>query len=425
VHDHVSQANLSDFDFLKARGREIGYEVAVIDGRLHFSRPARSATGPGPGRLGSEDLLQLVFGQNLTEFRPRVTSAEQVAEVCVRGWDPTQKKVLVGRAPAATDSVKLPSEPAALSSRFGGPNFVAVNRPLATQREVDAAATAIADQIASAFAEADGVARGNQKLKAGLAVSVSLVGTPFCGKYTLTQTRHVFAPHHEYLTHFTVSGRQERSLLGVVSMGSTNGSASAGGPPVTGVVIAQVTGNDDPAKLGRVKLRFPWLSDDYESDWARVAHLGAGPDSGAIFLPEVGDEVLVAFDGDDIRYPYVLGALWSKTDFPPDHNADGKNQIRLIKTPGGHLLKFVDRENEDVILIQLRDGKKVEIKSEGIQIDDGANKIILDAKAGTVSIEAKSTLTLKAPKIAIEASATLDIKGGQALSANATIVRIN
>lgn len=194
---------------------------------------------------------------------------------------------------------------------------------------------------------------------------------------------------------------------------------------VTGVVTGIVTANKDPDYLGRVKLRLPWRSDDFETDWARVVAPMAGKERGAYFLPEIGDEVLVAFDGDDIRYPYVLGALWSKTDPPPDTNEDGKNRIRLIKTPGGHLIKFVDRENEDVLLIQLRDGKKVEIKSEGIQIDDGANKVTLDAKSGAVTIEAKATLTLKAPKIAIEAGNALDIKGGQALSANATIVRIN
>jgi uncharacterized protein involved in type VI secretion and phage assembly len=194
---------------------------------------------------------------------------------------------------------------------------------------------------------------------------------------------------------------------------------------IAGVTTALVSANTDPDQLGRVKLRLPWRGDEFETDWVRIATPMAGNDRGIYFLPEVGDEVLVAFDRDDIRFPYVLGVLWSKTDSPPETNADGKNRIRLIKTPGGHLLKFVDHENQDVILIQLADGKKVEIKSEGIHIDDGANKITLDAKAGTVSIEAKSTLTLKAPKIAIEATASLDIKGGQALSANATIVRIN
>lgn len=194
---------------------------------------------------------------------------------------------------------------------------------------------------------------------------------------------------------------------------------------VTGVVTGIVTSNTDPDQLGRVKLRLPWRSDDFETDWARVVAPMAGKNRGIYFLPEIDDEVLVAFDGDDIRYPYVLGVLWSKTDPPPDKNEDGKNRTRLIKTPGGHLIKFVDRESEDVILIQLADGKKVEIKSDGIAIDDGANKVTLDAKAGTISIEAKQSLTLKAPKISIEATATLDIKGGQSLSANATLVRIN
>jgi uncharacterized protein involved in type VI secretion and phage assembly len=194
---------------------------------------------------------------------------------------------------------------------------------------------------------------------------------------------------------------------------------------VVGVVSGIVTRNTDPDHLGRVKLSLPWRDEEFETDWARVVAPMAGKGRGTYFLPEIGDEVLVAFDGDDIRYPYVLGVLWSKADPPPDKNEDGKNGIRLIKTPGGHLLKFVDRENEDVILLQLADGKKIEISSDSIKIDDGANKITLDAKAGTVSIEAGQSLSLKAPKIAIEASATLDIKGGQALSAAATIVRIN
>ena len=194
---------------------------------------------------------------------------------------------------------------------------------------------------------------------------------------------------------------------------------------VAGVATAIVSGNNDPEQLGRVKLRLPWRAQEFETDWVRIAMPMAGPDRGTYFLPEIGDEVLVAFDRDDIRYPYVLGALWSRTDKPPEKNADGKNAIRLVKTRAGHLLKFDDSENQGAILIQLTDGKKVEIDTDGIKIDDGANKIILDAKAGTISIEAKQSLSLKAPKIAIEATATLDIKGGQSMSAQATMVRIN
>ena len=194
---------------------------------------------------------------------------------------------------------------------------------------------------------------------------------------------------------------------------------------VAGVATAIVSANTDPDQLGRVKLRLPWRAQEFETDWVRIAVPMAGPDRGTYFLPEVGDEVLVAFDRDDIRYPYVIGALWSRTDKPPEKNADGKNAIRLVKTRAGHLLRFDDSDGKGVILIQLVDGKKVQIDTDGIQIDDGANTIKLDAKAGTVAIEAKQSLTLKAPKIAIEASATLDIKGGQSMSAQATMVRIN
>ena len=72
----------------------------------------------------------------------------------------------------------------------------------------------------------------------------------------------------------------------------------------------------DPQKLGRVRLKFPWLSDDYESDWARMLQAGAGPDSGACFLPEVNDEVLTAFEFGDVRRPVVIGGLHNGRDKP-------------------------------------------------------------------------------------------------------------
>jgi uncharacterized protein involved in type VI secretion and phage assembly len=194
---------------------------------------------------------------------------------------------------------------------------------------------------------------------------------------------------------------------------------------VAGVVPAKVSRNDDPEGLGRVKLNLPWRGKDFETEWVRVVAPMAGGDRGIFFLPEVGDEVLVAFDRDDIRYPYVLGALWSRTDAPSEKNSDGKNDVRIIKTRKGHIVKFDDGA-QGSILIQLDDGrKKIEITDDGIVIDDGANKIALDAKAGSVSVEAKQSLSLKAPRITIEATTSLDLKGGQSLNANATMVRIN
>ena len=218
THDHVSQANLSDWEFLGGLAAEIGFKVLVTDGKLDFKQPKPASAAPSQGDYQSSDPLQLVFGQDLIAFYPRVSSASQVSEAKVRSWDPKTKKALVGSAPAASSSACLPSSPKGMADAFGGRTFTLVDRPLATQSDVDAAARSAADQIGSAAGEAEGIARGNPKLKAGQAVSVSAVSDEFVGKYTLTHTRHVFDAQG-YRTHFTVSGGQDRSLFGLVSAG--------------------------------------------------------------------------------------------------------------------------------------------------------------------------------------------------------------
>jgi len=197
------------------------------------------------------------------------------------------------------------------------------------------------------------------------------------------------------------------------------------GGSVAGVAVGTVVANDDPKGLGRVKLRFHWRDKKFVTDWVRVVAPMAGGGRGAYFVPEVEDEVLVAFDRDDIRYPYVLGTLWSDKDKPPERNQNKKNDVRIIKSRKGHMLKFDDAAAKGVITIQLNDGKKVEIDDDGIRITDGANSIKIDSKGGSISLEAATSLSIKAPKVSIEATASLDLKGGASLSANARLVRIN
>ena len=413
THEHVSQANVSDWEFLRARAREIGFEVLVADGKLHFRRPVASAEAPSGGDFSSKDPLQLVFGQDLLEFRPRITSSEQVKEVRVRGWDPIKKQAVVGSAAAGTTSAKLSSNPGALASMFGSPVYVAVDRPLSSQGAVDAAAASIAEQIGSAFAEADGLARGNPKLKAGTPVSVSVVAEDFAGGYTLTHTRHVF-DHEGYRTELVVSGRQERSILGLT--GASAGTGSAGGPPVYGIVVAIVTNNNDPDKLGRVKLKFPWLADTYESDWARIVQLGAGPNSGAVFLPEVNDEVLVAFEFGDIRRPYVLGGVWNGKDKPPLGGGlidNGKVKRRGFVSRRGHRFVFFDDASKAGIAMLTSDGKvKFALKETGSEVHlvcEG--KITIETK-GDMSFKAQGTVTIEGSAgLALKSSGTVEVKG--------------
>jgi phage protein D len=429
THDHVSQVNLSDWDFLKARAAEIGFEVAVSEGKLHFRKPKPASEGPGEGNLRSDEPLQLVYGRDLLEFRPRISSAEQVKQVEVRGWDPKNKQAVVGSAAAGMTSATLGATPAGMAHKFGDPTFAAVNRPLSSQAEVDAAAKAIADQIGSVVAEAEGVARGNPKLRAGAAVSVGVVAADFAGRYTLTHSRHTFDAQG-YRTWFEVSGRQDRSLLGLVALGAVNGQGSGGGPPIPGVVVALVTNNNDPEKLGRVKLKFPWLADDYESDWARMTQTGAGPDSGVSFLPEVNDEVLVAFEFGDVRRPIVVGGLHNGKDKPRLGDGifdNGKVKRRGIVSRKGHRVVLFDDAGKSGIALISSDGNlRVSLNETGSEIHVFCQgKIRLEAQGDlvlssqqNVDIQAKSQLKL-------QGQAGASLKSSAQVEINGSLVKIN
>ncbi len=196
-----------------------------------------------------------------------------------------------------------------------------------------------------------------------------------------------------------------------------------------GVVSAIVTTNEDPDQLGRVKLRFPWLAGEgvAESWWARVAAPMAGAQYGVFFLPEVDDEVLVAFEHGDMRFPYVIGALWNGNAAPPETNSDGENNPRTIKSRSGHILRFDDKDGAE----------KIEIVDSS-----GANSIVIDTAANTITITADADITIESTggklvlkgsgveitsqaEVKIEASSDVDVDAGGTLNVKGSTVNIN
>jgi phage protein D len=429
--DHVSQSNVSDWDFLKGRALEIGYEMGFKDGKFMFTKPREASGAPGEGDFSTTDPLQLVMGHELTEFHPRITSSEQVTNVEVRGWDPARKQKVVAQAPATASSAELQAKPAQLAATFNAPNFVSVDRPLAEQSAVEATAKAVGEQIGSAYAEAVGVARGNPHIRPGVPLSVSVVADDFVGKYTPTSARHVF-DHQGYRTEFTVSGRQERSLLGL-AIGAVGGSGTrlgGGATPVNGVVVAIVTDNDDPQQLGRVKLSFPWLSDDYESDWVRVAQLGAGPDSGAVFLPEVHDEVLVCFEFGDMRRPYVLGGLYNGVDKPRLGDGlfdNGKVTRRGFVSRRGHRIVLFDDSGKSGIALMTSDDKlRIALKETGSEVHVyGDGRIVIESTQG-IEIKTQQNLSLESSaQLTIKGQAGVKIESGGIVDVDGSLIQLN
>ena len=175
---------------------------------------------------------------------------------------------------------------------------------------------------------------------------------------------------------------------------------------IQGVVIGVVTNNEDPDGMGRVKVKFPWLSDEDESNWARIASPMAGKERGIYFLPEVDDEVLVAFEHGDMRFPYIIGSLWNGMDSPPATNDDGMNNVRMIKSRSGHVISLNDEDGKE----------KIEIIDK-----NNANSIVIDAAENTITVTADKDITISAPQgvitldgenIEIKASADIKVEAG-------------
>jgi uncharacterized protein involved in type VI secretion and phage assembly len=191
-----------------------------------------------------------------------------------------------------------------------------------------------------------------------------------------------------------------------------------------GVAVALVTQNQDPDGLGRVRVRFPWF-DDTESFWARLSTPMAGKDRGLVLIPEVDDEVLVAFEREDLRFPYILGGVWNGVDTPPIANDDGNNDKRMFKSRKGHTLLFDDGA-QGVVELRHENGGVVKLGDDEILVDDGQGNIVsINNKSGAMKLQASGSLEIKAATITIEATGTLELKANATMTIRGALVNIN
>jgi uncharacterized protein involved in type VI secretion and phage assembly len=196
---------------------------------------------------------------------------------------------------------------------------------------------------------------------------------------------------------------------------------------IGGVVIGVVTNNTDEEGLGRVKVRFPWLSEADESHWARIATPMAGKERGMYFLPEVDDEVLVAFEHGDVRFPYVLGALWNGQELPPANNSGGKNNLRVIKSRSGHIIRLNDEDGKETIEIVDKNQKNsIVFDTANNTITITADKdITLSAARGTIKLDAQKIDITSSADARLEAGAGMDVKASSTMNIKGATVNIN
>jgi uncharacterized protein involved in type VI secretion and phage assembly len=167
-----------------------------------------------------------------------------------------------------------------------------------------------------------------------------------------------------------------------------------------GVYPALVTDVRDPDGQGRVKITLPWSADTggarYEA-WARLATLMGGRNRGSWFIPDINDEVLVAFEGGDTRRPYVVGGLWNGSDKPPaSMDSDGRNNIKVLRSRNGVKVTLDDSNGQEQFIAETPAGQKVTLRDGpgSVEIvDSNGNAIKLQPSGITITASARVSVT--------------------------------
>ncbi len=397
-HDYLIQDNQTDYAFLAERALLTGLELSVDDETIRFRKPEPEG-----------EPVELAWDSGLLSFSVRMSAADQVSEVEVRGWDPKQKEAI---SSTVSDSDTAPDNGVDAgqirSSAFGQATALMTDLPVRDTSEAEALGHAALDHVTSGIVRADGVAHGDPAIRAGSRVKVTGFGERLSGTYDVTSTIHSIVPGVGYETRFAVRGRRRGTLIELASGGVRSD------PRRLGPVIGIVTNVKDEDNEGKVKVRFPWLSDSEESAWARLASPMAGPDRGLQLVPERDDEVVVLFERGDPNRPIVIGSLWNGVDATPlggdAISGDGAVQQRMLKTRIGHTILLDDSDSSKSIVIT----------------DSAGNKMTWDAANSKIEIESQGDLNVTASgDLKVSATGTLKLEGqGVELSASGGNVTI-
>jgi phage protein D len=415
-HKYLAQDNQSSGEYVIERSQRMGLKVLseggedlkVVEGKK------TSAT------------VTLKLGIELMKFEPRATAAHQVNKVTVKGWDPVQKKEIVASADKSETAPETKLGPGyKINGKFGEAERIVVTQPPSDTDDAKAIAQGTLDRLNSSFIQAEGLAHGSPQIMPGKKVKLEDIGTTFSGEYMITSANHVYS-NRVFETTFTVTGLNTNTFTELLNRQE----------PMKrwhGVYPAMVTDNNDPDDTYRVKVKFPWLDDSFVSDWARVVAPDAGPDRGFYFLPEIDDEVLVAFEHGDIHKPYILGRLWNGQDAAPKPNSEiisgGPVNERIIKSRSGHTILFDDTDGSEMIKIFTKsedgghtvtmednDSKKLMINSV-----NEAVTVTIDGNEGTLVIKTDGDITIESKEnITIEATKSMTLNAGQDLKMEAS-----
>lgn len=192
-----------------------------------------------------------------------------------------------------------------------------------------------------------------------------------------------------------------------------------------GLYAGVVVNREDPDCKARVQINLPWIQSDFETLWAPVTQIYAGDGYGAYWIPEVGDQVIVAFLRGDLRKPIVLGSIYSR-DRKPDLGIGDGQDPKVLRTQSGHMLLMEEGDSPLIKLVDQTGGNEVEINSaDNIVTVRAADHVIVEA-GGNVQVEAGGSASVQAGQdLSIQASGNITIEASGTLTLSGATVAIN
>lgn len=415
-NEFLYQDNVSDYDFIRHLAHRNNLMVYCEDDKLLVKPPMSDGSAP-----------TITYGRELMYFRPRANSAEPVTKVTGQWWDMKNKRQIVTQAnTGAIAHGDIPAGKDLVPSKLNiSPEKVVVSAEI---RVPDMAVPIAKSEFVRNQSEtvvAEGRMMGDMRIKPNTLIKIDKLGTRFSGNYLVTGAKHIYGDGSGYEVEFTVEGMSPKTLHSLIS------GEEASQQTWPGVYPAIVTNVKDPEYLGRVKVKFPWLSDQLETDWVRIA-TDAGLSRGMLSLPETSDEVLVAFEQGLFSFPYIVGGLWNGRDKPPVNDyygEDGKIAKRLWQSRTGHSILLHETSQESNITItEAKEGYilKLDGQNQKLEFSDGdSNKIVIDLRNRNLTIETVNDMVIKGKNIDITATDNFTVTAARQVKVSASMVKIN
>ncbi|MGI2298245.1 type VI secretion system tip protein VgrG [Candidatus Cardinium hertigii] len=446
VHENISQHEISDWDFLNIRAESNGQIVVVNDGVVSIKKP--KPTGKGA--------FTYTYGVDFIDFEAEIDSKDPWSAVTAQAWDSTKHNKVSEKATdpgeQSMGSISYKKLTAATQAGSVTISHSGVLDPL----EIKTLATGLLSRSRIAKIKGNVTVSGNGALRHDRMITIEKGATHFAGDAYVSGMQHIIS-NGNWQTLLTLGLDAQRYMHKYHDIGALPAAGMM--PPMHGLqlgIVKQIT--QDPQKHDRILVHLPLVQDKpKEGIWCRLASFYATQASGAFFIPELEDEVVVGFVNDDIRFPIILGALYS-SKHPSPKTIDPKNAFKsfvsrekleftfhddkdgpeiIIKTAKKGLIQLSDKQKSIEIVDQ--NGNKVVLSHTGINLSSSKD-IHLNAR-GSITIQAGKDIVLSgmqnvnlksmninaqaSMKATLSGNASTEVKSGMATIIKGTTVLIN